>query len=177
VIARPRISHVVATSLLRDESSCRTWSPVAFICRRRECLGLFLGLEGTGGDGPRNSSPTYFLPRSRRISVAKNGPSIRFGPLMGMHQHTVHTATKSPLPLTSTTTGCSSMMWRLSLFILYAASLFALVSADVEIQHAHFPLNTCILIVQSTIGKVADPKPLITYGAPMPSRSRAERDA
>jgi len=55
-------------------------------------------------------------------------------------------------------------MWNLSLFILYITSLFALVSAGTESPDFYFPLNTCTLTVQSTIGKVADPRTLITYG-------------
>ena len=59
-------------------------------------------------------------------------------------------------------------MWNLSLFILYITSLFALVSAGTESPDFYFPLNTCTLTVQSTIGKVADPRTLITYGVPVP---------
>lgn len=83
----------------------------------------------------------------------------------------MHTVTESLLPITPTTVYCSSMMWKLSLFILYATALFAFVSAD-----HYFPLNTCVLTVQSTVGKVANPQSLLTYGMPAPPL-RAERDA
>jgi len=55
-------------------------------------------------------------------------------------------------------------MWNLSLFILYIASLLALVSADLKTLSLYSPLNTCILTVQSTIGNVTDPRNLVTYG-------------
>jgi len=57
------------------------------------------------------------------------------------------------------------MMWKLSLYILWAASLFALALADLGIRQDSPPLNSCILTVWSTTGNAADPQTVITYGA------------
>ena len=57
------------------------------------------------------------------------------------------------------------MMWKLSLYILYAAGfLFALVSADLDTPYIRNPLNACILTVQSTVGKVDDARTTLTLG-------------
>lgn len=113
-----------------------------------------------------SASYPNFPPRSRQATVAEERI---IKPL------TVDTrctrSIKATLPLTATTVHSSSTMWKLSLFILYATALFALASADL-----HFPLNTCILTVRSTVGKVVDPHSLVTYGMPVPSIvSRKER--
>ena len=56
-------------------------------------------------------------------------------------------------------------MWKLFLFLLYATGVFAVVSVDFGI-----PLDSCLLTVQSTIGKVAsDPRDIVTYGMPASS--------
>jgi len=56
------------------------------------------------------------------------------------------------------------MVWKLPLYILWAASFFALALADLRIRQITFPLNSCILTVQSTTGNVADPREVIAYG-------------
>jgi len=57
------------------------------------------------------------------------------------------------------------MVWKLPLYILWAASFFALTLADHRVrQTVLFPLNSCILTIQSTAGNVANARAVIQYG-------------
>ncbi|KAF9648262.1 hypothetical protein BDM02DRAFT_3129150 [Thelephora ganbajun] len=55
------------------------------------------------------------------------------------------------------------MMWKLSLYILYAAGFFTLALADLD-PPLPLPLNNCTLTVKSTAEEVSDTQALISYG-------------
>jgi hypothetical protein len=154
---------------LSDESSYRTRS------RRRQPTASensprsFLRLQGMSGEWFHNSSPP--------VSFHGQGgpPSLELiiSSLMEVYIniHLLYMVTKNLLSLTLTTIHRSSIMWKVTLFVLYAARLFALVSAYPGIPTPNFPLNTCILTVQSTGGNITDPRSSVTYGTPRLSRS------
>lgn len=106
----------------------------------------------------------HLLPWSGRRSDAKEGGTIN--PLTGTpkerHNTFAHMVIKNLLPLPPR----QSIMWKLALYILYATGLFASVSAGLNASPFQAPLNSCVLTVQSTVGKVANPQAIIGYGAP-----------
>ena len=88
------------------------------------------------------------------------------------HNTFAHMVTKNLLPLPPR----RSIMWKLALYMLYATGFLASVSAGLGAPPPQAPLNSCVLTVQSTVGKVANPQAIIGYGAFVLSRPRAERN-
>jgi len=123
-----------------------------------------------GRQGPHNTFTPRFLPWPRRTLVTK-GPTINS--LTGCINSRPH-GRRNFLALFLHDDPQSNTMWKLSLFILYATSLFVFVSAGPEDPDFYFPLNTCTLTIQSTTGKVVDPRTIITYGVAIPPRSPTE---
>lgn len=118
----------------------------------------------TGGLASRAGCARAIPPVSRFGSqggppLLKNVPSI---PLF--HKNVATSCAhgrEELLPSASTAVHFPSTMWRLSLYILYATTLFSLVSA-------WSPLNSCILGVQaSKPWQVTDARGILKLGTPM----------